>query len=110
MCNTYFISLPLIPLSLKILRKGGDRYVIRQAHSSNAGKGTTNSISKLTPEIESKILAGQRIDGSNKIIGGHSPTINDATPKYAVETIKVNPDGTRTVKYITQFEDGNLSK
>ena len=40
MCNTYFISLPLIPLSLKILRKGGDRYVIRQAHSSNAGKGT----------------------------------------------------------------------
>ena len=64
----------------------------------------------MTPEIESKILAGQRIDGSNKIIGGHSPTINDATPKYAVETIKVNPDGTRTVKYITQFEDGNLSK
>ncbi|MWP63268.1 hypothetical protein GQ593_13075 [Gilliamella sp. Pas-s25] len=60
--------------------------------------------------MENKILAGQRIEGSNKIIGGHSPNINDANPKYAVETIKVNADGTRTVKYITQFEDGNLSK
>lgn len=60
--------------------------------------------------MENKILAGQRIEGSNKIIGGHSPIINDANPKYAVETIKVNADGTKTVKYITQFEDGNLSK
>jgi|SRR5471030_1477851 len=63
-----------------------------------AAKGTTGSPTgqqtKLTPEIETKILAGQRIDGSNKIIGGHSPNINDANPKYAVETIKVNADGT----------------
>lgn len=70
MCNTYFISLPLIPLSLKILRKGGDRYVIRQAHSSNAGKGTTNSISKLTPEIESKILAGKELMVQIKLLEG----------------------------------------
>jgi filamentous hemagglutinin len=79
-----------------------------------AAKGTTGSPTgqqtKLNPEIETKILAGQRIDGSNKIIGGHSPNINDANPKYAVETIKVNADGTRTVKYTTQFEDGKLSK
>ncbi len=82
-----------------------------------AGKGTnqvsseiSDSLSKLTPEMEAKILEGQRITGTNKIIGGHSPNINNANSKYAVETIKVNSDGTRTVKYTTQFEDGNLAK
>ncbi|MGG1652044.1 EndoU domain-containing protein [Paenibacillus sp. NRS-1780] len=44
------------------------------------------------------------------IIGGHSPKINNGNPNYAVEEIVVNTDGTRRVKYTTQFPDGNLSK
>ncbi|KEQ23186.1 EndoU domain-containing protein [Paenibacillus tyrfis] len=67
-------------------------------------------VSKLSPEVEKKILEGQRITGSNKLIGGHSPNINNANPNYAVQEIRVNPDGTRSVKFTTQFPDGNLSK
>lgn len=29
---------------------------------------------------------------------------------YAVETMKINSDGTRVVKFTTQFSDGNLAK
>ncbi|GGF88128.1 hypothetical protein GCM10010912_36740 [Paenibacillus albidus] len=78
------------------------------------GRGNASPIvsvvSKLGPEVEKKILEGQRITDSNKLIGGHSPNINNANPKYAVQEIRVNPDGTRSVKFTTQFPDGNLSK
>lgn len=36
--------------------------------------------------------------------------MSNENPNYAVETIKLNPDGTRVVKFTTQFPDGNLSK
>ncbi|MEQ5317453.1 VENN motif pre-toxin domain-containing protein [Providencia vermicola] len=68
------------------------------------------NITVISPEIETKILAGQRVGNSNKLIGGHSPSVNNENPNYAVETIKLNPDGTRVVKFTTQFPDGNLSK
>ncbi|QHP82556.1 hypothetical protein EO763_04185 [Pectobacterium odoriferum] len=60
--------------------------------------------------METKILAGHRISGSNKIIGGHSPNINDANPNYAVQVMATNPDGTKLIKYTTKFTDGNLAK
>ncbi|EOD8959128.1 EndoU domain-containing protein [Providencia stuartii] len=47
---------------------------------------------------------------SNKLIGGHSPSINNENPNYAVESVKLNPDGTRVIKFVTQFPDGNVSK
>lgn len=69
----------------------------------------TNSI--ITPEMEEKILWGQRINpNKNKIIGGHSSEISNSHPNYAVEEIILNPDGTRKLKYTTQFPGGNLSK
>ncbi|WP_262421863.1 EndoU domain-containing protein [Bacillus aquiflavi] len=65
----------------------------------------------ISPEMEEKILWGQRKDpNKNKIIGGHSPNINNSHPNYATETISVNPDGTKSIKYTTQFSDGNLAK
>ena len=66
--------------------------------------------STLTPEIEAKILEGQRKGTSNGINGGHSPNINNVNPNFATETIKVNPDGTKVIKYTKQFPDGNISK
>lgn len=68
------------------------------------------NLTVISPEIETKILAGQRVGNSNKLIGGHSPSVSNENPNYAVETIKLNPDGTRVVKFTTQFPDGNLSK
>ncbi|NBM94270.1 MULTISPECIES: hemagglutinin repeat-containing protein [unclassified Proteus (in: enterobacteria)] len=68
------------------------------------------NITVISPEIETKILAGQRVGNSNKLIGGHSSSVSNENPNYAVETIKLNPDGTRVVKFTTQFPDGNLSK
>ena len=64
----------------------------------------------LTPEMKAKILEGQRKGTSNGINGGHSPNINNANPNFAMETIKVNPDGTKVIKYTKQFPDGNISK
>jgi RHS repeat-associated protein len=64
----------------------------------------------VTAEMESKILLGQRVVGTNRIIGGHSGAINDLHPNYAVEELSTNPNGTRVVKFITQFADGSISK
>lgn len=60
--------------------------------------------------MEVKILEGQRKLATNKIKGGHSPEINNVNPNFSTETIKVNPDGTKVVKYTKQFSDGNISK
>lgn len=61
--------------------------------------------------MEEKILFGQRKDpAKNKLIGGHSPDINNSNPNYAVEVLQINPDGTQKVKFVTQYADGNLSK
>ena len=42
------------------------------------------------------------------MIGGHSPNINNTNPNYAVEVLQVNPDGTKKVKFVTQYAVGNL--
>lgn len=69
----------------------------------------------ITSEVEQKILWGQRVTNTNgtttnRIIGAHSGEINNANPGYAVEVLETYPDGTRSVKLVTQFDDGNLSK
>lgn len=46
---------------------------------------------------------------SNELIGGHSPRIRN-DPNFNCEILKNNPDGTTNVKFITQYQDGNLSK
>ena len=60
--------------------------------------------------MENKILEGERVGSSNRIKGGHSPKINDANPKYSVEVQQTFPDGTKKIKFITEFPDGNVSK
>lgn len=61
--------------------------------------------------MQDKILGGQRVGTSNKIIGGHSPNaVNNNSPNFAVEEIKINADGTKVVKYYKQFPDGNVSR
>ena len=61
--------------------------------------------------MRTKILEGQRkTPTKNELIGGHSPNVNNTNPNYAVEVISENPDGTQKIKFITQFDDGNLSK
>ncbi|MEI2395757.1 EndoU domain-containing protein [Paenibacillus phytohabitans] len=73
------------------------------------GTGEVRS-SIISSEMEKKILDGQRkLPTKNELIGGHSPKINNANPNYAVQEITVNVDGTRKVKFTTQFPDGNLS-
>ncbi|MEK4290001.1 EndoU domain-containing protein [Paenibacillus sp. FSL P4-0502] len=73
------------------------------------GTGNVRS-SVISSEMEKKILDGQRkLPTRNELIGGHSPQINNVNPNYAVQEITVNADGTRKVKFTTQFPDGNLS-
>ncbi|WP_434777414.1 EndoU domain-containing protein [Neisseria sp. Ec49-e6-T10] len=83
-------------------------------------KGSTGKIevekhrglnSVITPEMEEKILWGQRKNPNrNDIIGGHISKINNTHPNYAVEDIVVNADGTKKIKYTTQFPDGDLAR
>jgi hypothetical protein len=61
--------------------------------------------------MRDKILEGQRKNpNKNELIGGHSPEITNNNPDYAVEDISINADGTRKVKFTTEFSDGNLAK
>ncbi|MGQ3479445.1 EndoU domain-containing protein [Paenibacillus sp. TY11] len=69
------------------------------------------SESYLSPEMEQKILGGERIPGKNGLRGGHSPNVvNNANPNYAVEVLRENPDGTKFVQFYHQFPDGTLAK
>ncbi|WP_312095216.1 EndoU domain-containing protein, partial [Aminipila sp.] len=71
-------------------------------------KGSGKSI--VSPEMEKKILEGQRkLPNKNEVIGGHSPNINNSKSKYAVEVIEEYSDGTKKIGFYTQFNDGNLS-
>ena len=73
------------------------------------GSGKTS----ISPEMEIKILEGQRkVKPQNEVIGGgHSPNIvNNDNPNFAVEIINTNPDGTVNVKYVKGFPDGEVSK
>ncbi|MET0008632.1 MAG: EndoU domain-containing protein [Candidatus Thiodiazotropha sp. 6PLUC9] len=89
---------------------------IEQPGSAVLGQGVAPKIkTEISPEMESKILFGERIvrpNGivSNQIRGAHSPTVNDSNQSFAVETLSVHADGTRSVKIIKQFEDGSISR
>lgn len=75
------------------------------------GKVIPTNSTVISPEMKDKILEGQRKKpNKNDLIGGHSPEITNRNPNYAVEEISINPDGTRKVRFTTQFLDGNLSK
>ncbi|CAH8244590.1 EndoU domain-containing protein [Paenibacillus melissococcoides] len=92
----------------------------------NNGKSTIGQVQKMqsrvggtgeayrtviSDEMKEKILLGQRKDpAKNELIGGHSPEITNSHPHYAVEKVSINADGTKKVKFTTQFSDGNLSK
>ncbi|MUO21004.1 hypothetical protein EZ049_00005, partial [Enterococcus faecalis] len=93
--------------------KNGQAYTLdRNKSAGNAVyKKVSGAKSVITPEMEEKILWGQRKNPTkNEIIGGHSSSINNNHPNFATETIKINPDGTKDIKIVTQFPDGNLSK
>ncbi|EDO1223522.1 EndoU domain-containing protein [Listeria innocua] len=73
-------------------------------------KKSHKSKSILTSEMEAKILEGQRKGTTNGINGGHSSDINNNNPNFATETVEVNQDGTKVIKFTKQFPDGNISK
>ncbi|WP_338483190.1 filamentous hemagglutinin N-terminal domain-containing protein [Pseudomonas trivialis] len=85
--------------------------------TSNEIAGPYSLISKtfISPEVEQKILYGERKISSsgnpkNEIIGAHSGDISDVHPDYAVEVLSSNADGSRNSKLVAQFSDGNISK
>ncbi len=69
----------------------------------------------ISSEMEEEILLGQRVikangASTNRIRGGHSPKINSSSEDYVVEILRPNSDGTKAIKFITQFPNGKLSK
>nr|WP_305071765.1 hypothetical protein [Providencia sp. wls1948] len=93
---------------VKGVPNGTETPKIDNSAKNNGQKGKETSpiinqphITVISPEIETKILSGQRVGNSNKLIGGHSPSVNNENPNYAVEAVRLNPDGTRVVKFTT---------
>nr|WP_257213750.1 T7SS effector LXG polymorphic toxin [Bacillus pumilus] len=76
---------------------------------NNAG-GKSAKKTVISPEVEAKIIEGQRKVPKNQLIGGHSSSINNANEKFAVEVLSTNADGTKDVAFTKQFPDGNISK
>ncbi len=84
--------------------------------STSCAAGGTPQSPKISPNLQEKILYGQRVANpnspngmSNEVIGGHSSSVR-AKPDCAYEVLAENPDGTTQVRFVKQFSDGNLSK
>lgn len=94
------------------LKRDGDGGGTQKADGpGEVGKVIPTNSTVISLEMKDKILEGQRKNpNKNDLIGGHSPEITNRNPNYAVEEISINPDGTRKVRFTTQFLDGNLSK
>ncbi|EPY2279077.1 EndoU domain-containing protein, partial [Clostridium sporogenes] len=74
-------------------------------------KELSNPSTKISSEMEKKILEGQRKSPTkNEVIGGHSSSINNNNSNFAVEELSINPDGTKNIKFIKDLQDGNISK
>ena len=79
----------------------------------DCGKGIESGkySTQISPEMEKKILEGQRKSPvKNEVIGGHSPQINNSNDLFAVEELSVNADGTRNIKFVKDLQDGSISK
>ena len=77
------------------------------SQGNKSGKYST----QISPEMEKKILEGQRKSPvKNEVIGGHSPQINNSNDLFAVEELSVNADGTRNIKFVKDLQDGSISK
>lgn len=86
----------------------------------NCRSATASMLPAKAPAIplamQQKILYGERVPNerspngmSNQLIGAHSPQIK-SHPNFDVEVVSKNSDGTTSVKLLTEFPDGNLSK
>lgn len=92
---------------------GGALKKIESVDNGGSGQSVVISKTMISPEIEQKILFGRRNEPTSKkpngVVGGHSPNINNSHPDFAVEELRINPDGTKDIKFYTQFPDGKLS-
>ena len=87
--------------------KGGKGGNDKGGSIKKSGKYST----QISPEMEKKILEGQRKSPvKNEVIGGHSPQINNSNDLFAVEELSVNADGTRNIKFVKDLQDGSISK
>ena len=69
-----------------------------------------SSQTNISDEMARKILYGQqKASNSNKVIGGHSPKINNSNPNYATQTVRTNSDGTASVDFVKQLDNGEIS-
>ena len=72
---------------------------------------TVPSQTNISDEMAQKILYGkQKSSNSNKVIGGHSPNINNSNSNYATQTIRTHSDGTQSVDFVKQLDNGKVSQ
>ena len=81
--------------------------------AANPAAAPSNSV--ISPAMEEKILFGQRGTNNqgnpnNRLTGAHSGDISNDHPDFAVEVLSENADGTRNVKLLKGFSDGNVSR
>ncbi|WP_422659849.1 EndoU domain-containing protein [Paenibacillus sp. EC2-1] len=92
---------------------GGGRPKAEEPGSGSSVNSVVINKTIISAEMEQKILFGRRNEPTSKkpngVVGGHSPNINNSHPDFAVEELRINPDGTKDIKFYTQFPDGKIS-
>lgn len=101
---------PLLPIATLATNLSISFSNVASFMQSNSS-GSSGSPQQLSPEMEQKILYGERRPpNSDRIVGAHSPRIK-TSPDFIFTSLINNPDGTTTAfDLIKRFPDGTFSR
>ena len=100
-----------LPMTVDNLQMFANKPKARPDFYVDSQGNTVPSQTNISDEMAQKILYGkQKSSNSNKVIGGHSPNINNSNSNYATQTIRTYSDGTQSVDFVKQLDNGKVSQ
>ena len=100
-----------LPMTVENLQMFAKKPKAKPDFYVNSQGNTVPSQTNISDEMAQKILYGkQKSSNSNKVIGGHSPKINNSNSNYATQTIRTHSDGTQSVDFVKQLDNGKVSQ
>ena len=100
-----------LPMTVENLQMFAEKPKAKPDFYVNSQGNTVPSQTNISDEMAQKILYGkQKSSNSNKVIGGHSPKINNSNSNYATQTIRTHSDGTQSVDFVKQLDNAKVSQ
>ena len=100
-----------LPMTVENLQMFAEKPKAKPDFYVNSQGNTVPSQTNFSDEMAQKILYGkQKSSNSNKVIGGHSPKINNSNSNYATQTIRTHSDGTQSVDFVKQLDNAKVSQ